>query len=177
MSNIRFTVQYIDFVVLYNVSQETLNAGFMLEVLLIALQHIWAWTLSPSDLCCIQRQSMLIKLWDAAGLMWLLRFQSSCSSLRGVNPLLFLLFWLHPPLYLDHPSIDPHQVHFPQLLPPIIETLRKWSMTPKASRWSSVACCVVRHLSLDASASCRIFCKNVSLNRDIKQNLYVWFDQ
>lgn len=64
------------------------NAGFMqVDVLLIAVQHTaQIWSLSPSDLCCIQKQSMLITLWAAAGLMWLLRFQSSCSSLWGVNP-------------------------------------------------------------------------------------------
>lgn len=40
---------------------------------------------------------MLIKLCDAARLMRLLRFQSSCSPLWGANPVLFLVLWLHPP--------------------------------------------------------------------------------
>lgn len=44
------------------------NAGFMqADVLLIAIRHTaQIWILSPFDLCCIQKQSMLIKLWDAA---------------------------------------------------------------------------------------------------------------
>lgn len=57
------------------------------ELPLIAVQHTaQIWSLRPSDLCCIQKQSMLIKPWDAAGLMRLLRFQSSSSPLQGVDP-------------------------------------------------------------------------------------------
>lgn len=68
------------------------SAGLMQCDALLMVTECTAQLWKPSDLCCIQRQSILIKLWDAAGLMWLLRFQSSCSSLQGVNPLLFLLF-------------------------------------------------------------------------------------
>lgn len=83
---------------------------------------------------------MLIELCDAAGLMWLLRFQSSCSLPRGVNPVLFLLFWLHPPLHHDHPGIDPVQASFQQPLSSIVQMLRKWSATSKVTHWSSFGC-------------------------------------
>lgn len=79
-----FMWQYIDFVVPYNIWQEKClrwslqySCRFMQsDVLLIAVEHTaQIWILNPSNLCCIQKQSMLIKLWDAAGLMWLLKFQ------------------------------------------------------------------------------------------------------
>lgn len=59
----------------------------------------------------------------------------------GTQPsLLFLLFWLYPPLYRDHTSIDLLQGYVHRLFHRIIQMLRKWSMTPKVTRWSSVPC-------------------------------------
>ncbi len=171
MSHIRFTLQYIDFVMLYNVWQE--------NWLQSSLQHqcrIYAgWctvdscTAYSTDLDSkpfwLVLHSKAINANQAVGcssLMWLLRFQSSCCSLRGVDPLLFLLFWLHPPLYRDHPSIDPHQVHFHRLLHPIIQTLRKWSLSPKVTNFKFFFKC---------SVPAGLLYEEVALNRDIKQLL------
>lgn len=61
--------------------------------------------------------------------------------LQGLSPPpLFLLFRLYPPLYCDHASIDQLQARFHHLLHPFIQTLRKWSMPPKVTHWSSAAC-------------------------------------
>lgn len=87
-------------------------------------------------------------------------------SLGSQPPALSPLLTPSTPLHLDHPNIDPHQVRFHQLLPSIGWMLRKWSMTPKFTRWSSVACCV-RHFSSNASVSSGLFCKEVALNREI----------
>lgn len=48
--------------------------------------------------------------------------------------------------------------------------LRQIYLHIKVTHWSSVACCV-KHFSLNAPLSAGRFCKEVALNRDIKQNL------